>query len=70
MMCRTNEIINIGNKYRNNHNMRTSLVQCFEVKNILVREIYGSNPNYINDIYNYFATLQVRNGLNEYISKT
>lgn len=70
MMCGTIEIINMGNKYRNNHNMRASLVQCFIEKNIHVREIYGSNLDYINDIYNYFATLQARYGLNEDIEKT
>jgi len=70
MMCGTIEIINIGNKYRNNHNMRTSLVECFIEKSIHFKEIYGSNTDCINDIYNYFATPQARDGLNENNDKT
>ena len=73
MMCGTIEIINMSNKYRNNHNMRTSLVHCPIENNADIRpkiEIYGLNMDYINDIYNYFATLQARYGQNEYIERT
>jgi len=73
MMCGTIEIINMSNKYRNNHYMRTSLVHCPIENNadISLRiEIYGSNMDCINDIYNYFATLQARYGQNEYIDGT
>jgi hypothetical protein len=62
MMCKGMEIINIGNKHRNNHNIRTSLAYCPMEKNpdlSLRIERYGSNIACINDLYDNFATLQI-----------
>lgn len=61
MMRRDFKIINMSNKYRNNHNMRTSLVHCPLEKNFELRlgiGIYGLSMGCINDIYDNFATLQ------------
>ncbi len=63
MMSKVIEIINIGNKHRNNHNNRISLVHCSRQKNSdlnLRIKTYGSNMNCIKDIYNNFATLQIQ----------